>query len=304
MLTTELMLAGTCQAINEFKLMQIVSSQENAGINNPIVICDHGLVEANLIPDSWLGPPAFCPPGIYETIAVRRGELLDQPMHWRRFAESCTRMRCPLDAEMIHGRLTQLIQAAGAGEGRVRLLGLTRVEKLIDGRPVTWLGSFSPGMTVPAVVPSVTASIIRDARTSGDLSYNLKKTARLVDYQKSTAASTDEVLFVNENGEICESLYSNIGIVVGSRFITPEVSAPCLPGTTMRWVLQQLEERGAYYEHAPIHADMLKQAQEVILTSTVRGIAWVRSVEGYFSAPEAPPANSICALLATQWRER
>lgn len=284
--------------------MQIVSSQENAGINKPVVICDHGLVEANLIPDSWLGPPAFCPPGIYETIAVRRGELLDLPLHWRRFAESCGRLRCPLDVEAMYEQLPQLVAETPEGEGRARLLGFSRPYKLNDGREVTWIGTFSPGISAPAVVPSVTASLSTSVRRSGDLSYNLKKTGRVAEYQEAHASTADEVFFLNDNGELCEGLYSNIGIVVGSRFITPEVSSPCLPGTTMRWVLEQLEERGAFYEHSPVHADMLREAQEIILTSTVRGIAWVRAVEGYFEAAEMPSANSVCALLATQWRKR
>src|SRR5580692_3631435 len=85
----------------------------------------------------------------------------------------------------------------------------------------------------------------------------------------------DEVILLNERGEIAELTSANIFVVHGDRVSTPPLSSGCLPGITRATLLDiaQIDERTLF------PAD-LESADEVFITSTTRELMPVSEVEG------------------------
>lgn len=76
----------------------------------------------------------------------------------------------------------------------------------------------------------------------------------------------DDVLLINNRGEITESTTGNVVVGVGGRWLTPPLASGCLPGVMRRVLL----ERGEISE-APVSISDLAQADSVELINSVRG---------------------------------
>ena len=85
----------------------------------------------------------------------------------------------------------------------------------------------------------------------------------------------DEVILLNERGEVAELTSANIFAVHGDRISTPPLSSGCLPGITRATLLDlaKIEERTL------VPAD-LESADEVFITSTTRELMPVSYIEG------------------------
>ncbi|MBK5307560.1 MAG: aminotransferase class IV [Frankiaceae bacterium] len=95
------------------------------------------------------------------------------------------------------------------------------------------------------------------------------------------AEGADDVVWLSIDGEVLEAPTSTVAWVTGGRLITPpaeEVSI--LPGTTLHEVLRLCDQRGVAYEQRRGTADELATADEVLMMSSVRGIAPVTELDG------------------------
>jgi len=77
----------------------------------------------------------------------------------------------------------------------------------------------------------------------------------------------DDVLLVNEKGEVTESTIANVIVELGGKLFTPPARCGLLPGTFRAHLLAQ----GKVRERA-ITADQLKQGSRVFLANSVRGV--------------------------------
>jgi para-aminobenzoate synthetase/4-amino-4-deoxychorismate lyase len=88
----------------------------------------------------------------------------------------------------------------------------------------------------------------------------------------------DEVVFVNEAGELAEGSRSNLFVRLGDTWCTPLVECGLLNGTARRAIIRAGSLLGrAVCERRLLPAD-LQQAQEIILTNAVRGLRRARLV--------------------------
>jgi branched-chain amino acid aminotransferase len=101
----------------------------------------------------------------------------------------------------------------------------------------------------------------------------------LVRYERAHESGFDEVVLLNERGDIAECTSANIFTVHGSQVWTPPLSAGCLPGVTRALLLEIPIEGLKIGEKTLLPAD-LEAADEVFLTSTTRELLPVYSVEG------------------------
>jgi para-aminobenzoate synthetase/4-amino-4-deoxychorismate lyase len=76
----------------------------------------------------------------------------------------------------------------------------------------------------------------------------------------------DDVLMINNRGEVMESTIANVIVRLGNTWLTPPLSSGCLPGVMRRVLL----ERGEIVETPVPIADM-ERAHEVQLINSVRG---------------------------------
>ena len=91
--------------------------------------------------------------------------------------------------------------------------------------------------------------------------------------EKAVAKEYFDVLFLNERGEVSEGSITNIFIRRKAMFISPPGECGLLNGTLRRFILEKYPDRT---KEAVLYPDDLKNADEIYLTNSVRGMQKVR----------------------------
>jgi branched-chain amino acid aminotransferase len=90
----------------------------------------------------------------------------------------------------------------------------------------------------------------------------------------------DEVILLNERGEVAECTSANIFAAVGNQVWTPPLSSGCLPGITREVLLGEIHLPGIDIQEKALTPTDLEAADEVFITSTTRDLLPVHEVEG------------------------
>jgi len=98
--------------------------------------------------------------------------------------------------------------------------------------------------------------------------------------REAIARRGDDAILCNGRGEITEAATSNVFAVFGGRVRTPPLQLGLLAGITRVVVCELAVQGGRPIEEAIVTAEDLRRADEVFLTSSVRGIMPVTSLDG------------------------
>jgi len=252
----------------------------------PFVICDHGPVEAKIVPADCLATPGRCRPGVYETVLLNGAKLIDWVQHWDRFDRNCRLTGLNGDRirfrQMIEQQVHHIFTIS-----RLRLMAYYEPIALQDTKPITYLAAAWPAAGACTKL-NFKCILANSKRTAGDVSYNLKKLGqKSIDIELEFARENgfDDVLFLNEREELCEASYSNIWVVSGKTLITPPIDSPCLPGITREKVIQLATDLQLNVQTRPLTMKTLFAANEVFLTSSIRGIQPVTEIDGLTFLP-------------------
>ena len=104
------------------------------------------------------------------------------------------------------------------------------------------------------------------------------------------------------DGDVLEATWANVVAIVGGIVWTPPLDGRILPGVTRRALLDEAVDLGLPLRIARLPAEALATADAVVLTSAVRGLTWVRAIEGLrsFDAPH-PLVGAVAAALSRRW---
>lgn len=92
-------------------------------------------------------------------------------------------------------------------------------------------------------------------------------------YKKKMAY--DDVLILNQEGYLCESLTSNIFVYYEKVLYTPALSEGCIEGVMRRVVMDMAQSEGIEVVEAQISPEIMKRADEIFCTNAVQGVQWV-----------------------------
>jgi para-aminobenzoate synthetase/4-amino-4-deoxychorismate lyase len=188
--------------------------------------------------------------------------LLD--LHLDRLAASAAYFSFPCDRYAIQQQLTALAHTlTGATRYRIRLL-------LHPDGHVT----FTPTLFSPTS-PTGCVSIANERTLSTDLFLRHKTTRRtLYDlaYQQAIATGYDEVLFLNERGELTEGAISNLFLRVGDTLFTPPLSSGVLPGIYRRHLLETHPKA----QEKVLTLEDLHIADAILICNSLRGMNEIR----------------------------
>jgi para-aminobenzoate synthetase/4-amino-4-deoxychorismate lyase len=178
--------------------------------------------------------------------------------HLARMARSAAVFGLPFDADEARGALAGAVSDARATQ-RVRLT-------------LDEAGVFDCTAVALGAAQSVWGyAISRERTSSGDVLLQHKTTWReMYDGEVAWAAKregADEVIFLNERGEVTEGSRSNVFVRIDGALRTPPLSAGVLDGVLRRELLEQ----GACVE-AALTRDDLARADEVLLGNSLRGL--------------------------------
>jgi branched-chain amino acid aminotransferase len=110
----------------------------------------------------------------------------------------------------------------------------------------------------------------------------------------------DEALLLDTAGHVSEGSTSNVFIVQSGAVLTPPAGCGALPGITRAVVLELLAERGVPVLERPIPALELTTADEVFLTSSLRGIAPIAAIDGRTLGAPGPIARDMMDAYAAR----
>ena len=215
--------------------------------------------------------------GLFETMRAEDGHLVFGKRHEARLHGGLARLGWDVDVSGAFGAAEELLERNGlvSGRARVRLSVTGGVGRIAEpgrgsGRMV-WMMA----QRAEEVPESVVVGVSRWKRNECSALAGLKCASyaeNLLNLQEAGERGWDEALVFNHAGHLCEAAMANVFLVIGGKMFTPSLSAGCLPGVVRAVVLEWAEELGEPCEEMDLTESDLWQADEVFLTSAVRGV--------------------------------
>lgn len=216
---------------------------------------------------------------------MTEGVLFAFERHWARLARDAEAFHVPLpDApEQIRRDLLELVEANGAYNATLRIV-------IVRNSGGMWAG---PSNGRASDVIALTANSKEWGR-GAKLAYvdnarhaacrfsgtkTLSWAMNLTWLESAQARGFDEVILLNERGQVAECTSANIYIANGNRVWTPPLSSGCLPGVTREVLLTQCHPPGFEIGEKEITPAELEDADDVFITSTTRDLLPVAQVE-------------------------
>lgn len=94
----------------------------------------------------------------------------------------------------------------------------------------------------------------------------------------ANANGFDDALIINQQGNLVESISSNLFIVKGNNIVTPPVSEGPVEGI-LRQIILSSTIKNYNLILSPITVNMLLKADEIFLSNAIKGIQWVVAFE-------------------------
>ncbi|MGH9481556.1 MAG: aminotransferase class IV [Terriglobales bacterium] len=96
--------------------------------------------------------------------------------------------------------------------------------------------------------------------------------------EEANAAGFDDVLLLNERGEVAECTAANIFVARGGVLLTPPLDSGALPGVSRKVLLAAGPAHGLRLEEATLTPRDLEAAEEIFITSSTREVQAVERV--------------------------
>ncbi len=85
----------------------------------------------------------------------------------------------------------------------------------------------------------------------------------------------DDCLIINEDGNICESISSNIFIVKNGALYTPSLAEGCVEGVLRKQIINIAQQNRILCYEIALAFNTMMNADEVFLTNAVQGVRWI-----------------------------
>lgn len=223
--------------------------------------------------------------GVFSTIRVYDGVMFAWERHLARMQRDAARMRVPFPAapSWLEEQLYRLIDRNHAINATLRVV-------VVRNRGGMWEGPGSREFDTIAFTAEVNEwgqgvrlGLLPQARHAASEFAGTKYLSwseNLTRYERARAQGLDEVILLNERGEVAECTSANIFAVTGSHVWTPPLTAGCLPGVTRAVLLEEIRAEGLEITEKTLFPGDLETADGVFVTSTTRELLPVVSIEG------------------------
>jgi len=240
--------------------------------------------------------------GLFEVLRTWHGAPVDLPAHLDRLYASAEALALrAIDRSALAAAVHATLAAAGAGEQRIRIV-LTRGPGALSARTE----ELGPGRAIVIAeplpeLPTEVACAVVDwplPRRPGPAHKSLAYLDHIVARDLARAAGADEALRLDGQGLVVEGATSNVHVVVDGTLVSPPAAAGALPGVVRGRLLAAAARLGIAVREDRITVDQLRAADEILLTSSLRGVVAVTRLDGV-----ARVAGRTTARLAAAVRE-
>lgn len=244
--------------------------------------------------------------GVYDALLLLRGRPVAFEKHLRRLTDGALRLQLPPpDAATIHAAITALVDAHGLTEARVRItLGSGPSPTVEPGPEAGHITLITLAPLTPAK-SSAALTLTPFRRNEHSPLAGIKYTScaeNLLAQRSALAAGFDEALFLNTAGDVCEGAFSNVFLVTAGRVVTPSLNSGCLPGVTREIVLELCAAHGIPSTESTLPAASLDEAEEIFVTSSIRGIQPVHRLDSRPFPGPGPRTQQLMALLQCRFK--
>lgn len=233
--------------------------------------------------------------GLFTTVRITEGEPFAFERHWSRLQKDAARTHCPFpfDPETVRAHLGELIRANQVKEGSARIyviynqVGFWRSDEPF---PQVDLILYTAGL--PSYREPARLALREHGRHAASPLAGVKVTSWLNNVWNLYEAQRDgfdEVVLLNERGEVAECTAANIFCARGGGAFTPPLSSGCLEGVTRAVLLEIGKDAGVLIEERTLRAEDLYAADEVFITSTNRNVLAVGEIAGHRIAAAPGP---------------
>jgi branched-chain amino acid aminotransferase len=219
--------------------------------------------------------------GVFETLKVEAGSVFAITRHLIRLTHSARGLGLPdPDHDTVRRAIAETVAANSPPDfARMRVTYTGGAAPLGSER-----GAAAPTLTVavgpvPRPAPAIKAVTVPWTRNERSALAGLKTTSygeNVVALARARAAGAGEALFADTQGRLSEGTGTNVFVVVDGQLFTPSLDAGCLAGITRALVIEAV---GTVVE-ADLAYEVLGEADEVFLTSTLRDVQAVIEIDG------------------------
>jgi D-alanine transaminase len=225
--------------------------------------------------------------GVYEVIPVFGGRLFRLPQHLARLQASLAaiRLRNPHSTAEWNAIFTRLLASNDAADQSIYLQitrGVAPRDHAFPPNATPTVFAYAQPLQPPPPqqladgVAAITAEDIRWRRC------DIKAIALLANAllrQEAIDRGAVEAILLRD-GFVTEGAASNIFIVRGARLLTPPKGPFLLPGVTRDLVVEIARAHKIACEELPVSAAMLREAEEIWLTSSTKEILPITRLDG------------------------
>lgn len=231
---------------------------------------------------------------VFESIRYTNGKIMFLADHVKRIKLSMTTLRMNVPAEFTTGNIEQLIfhlleQNNIKQDARIRLTVFRN-----EG------GFYTPetndiSFLIESEVLENTGYQLNQKGLWVDVYAEIKKQVNKISNIKTgsallyvmagitkTSLRLDDCLLVNDNGNIIESISSNIFVVKNGTLYTTPISDGCVDGVMRKQILTIAAQHKILTFEQPLTVHTLTNGDEVFLTNAIKGIQWVGQFKNKF----------------------
>jgi branched-chain amino acid aminotransferase len=249
----------------------------------------------------------ICGWGIFTTVRVARGEAFAYERHWRRLEKDAalTRMPMPYTAAKVRVHLHEVIRANQVTEGCARIY-------LVYNQVGFWQ-SDEQQPQVDLIIYSAPLPQFREPLRLGLRPHGRHAAAPLAGVKsiswlpnvwavsEAVQEGFDEVVLLNECGEVAECTAANIFAVKNRKIYTPPLSSGCLEGVTRGILFEIAPEAGIPIAEQTLRPEDLYSADEVFVSSTNRNLIGVGEIAGHnIATAPGPVTKQLDELFESQ----
>jgi branched-chain amino acid aminotransferase len=224
--------------------------------------------------------------GVFSTLRVADGVLFAFERHWERMQRDAAKIHVPFpqDSAPLKTDLLRLVEANAAWNATLRVMVVRNRGGMFEGPDlereydvVGFTKDLSPwGSDVRLGIKPNGRHAANEFSGCKILSWS----QNLTWYEEAHQRGFDEVVLLNERGEVSECTSANIFTAVGGEVFTPPLNSGCLPGVTRELLLDVVRVPGiSVVERVLLPAD-LQRADQVFITSTTRDLLPAVAIEG------------------------
>jgi branched-chain amino acid aminotransferase len=224
--------------------------------------------------------------GLFTTLRITSGEPFAFERHWKRLEKDAARTHCPLPAPpaLVREELRELALRNEVQEGTARIYavrnhsGFWQSDEPMPEVDLILYTAGLPGYREPARL-----DLREHGRHAASPLAGVKVTSWLNNVWhlwEAQQRGCDEVVLLNERGEVAECTAANVFVVRRGEVHTPPLSSGCLEGVTRAILLEIAPPAGVPVREETLHPEDLFSAEELFISSTNRNLLPVAEVAG------------------------